>query len=153
MNLAVFASSLCSSAFRSRWLQASPLLAALALGAAGCEIHTADDDDGYSRGRGLLIVDWTLDETDDPRACDDYDARSLEIIIYDDRDNAVDTIEPACDEFEASISLPDGVYGVDATLLDRSGADVSTTLSIDDIDVYGGEDTPVSIEFGQNSRR
>lgn len=152
MDLAVFASSRRSFFSRSRWLHTSPLLAALVLGAAGCEVHTGGDDD-YVDDSGSLTIDWTLDHTDDPAACDDYDARRLELIIYDDRNRVVDTIEPSCDSFEASIDLPDGVYSVDATLLDRSGGDVSTTISTDDIDVYAGEDTPIRFEFGQDSRR
>jgi len=152
MDPAVFASPLSSYSSRSRWLHTSPLLAALLLGAAGCEVHTQDDD--YTTGdEGSLTIDWTLDRTDDPAACDDYDARRLEIIVYDDRDRVVTTVEPPCDAFEASIDLLDGVYGVDATLLDRSGGDVSTTLSLDDIDVYADEDTPVSIDFPQSSRQ
>ena len=146
---AVFASPLSSTS--SRWLHASPLLAALLLGAAGCEVHTRSED--YVGDEGSLTIDWTLDDTRDPEACDDYDARRLELIIYDERDRVVDTIEPSCYNFEVSIDLPDGVYGVDATLLDRGGADVSTTLSLDSIDVYAGEDTPISIDFPQDSRR
>jgi hypothetical protein len=142
-------SSLVSS-LGGRWLQASPLLVALALGAAGCEVHTSGSYDG---DEGSLTIDWTLDDTDDPFACDDYDARSLEIIIYDEYEKVATTIRPPCDSFEASIDLLDGVYSIDATLLDRSGSDVSTTLSIDDIDVYAGEDTPISIDFPQDSQR
>jgi hypothetical protein len=143
-------SSLISS-LSGRWLQASPLLIALAIGAPGCEVHTGGSS--YAGDDGSLTIDWTLDDTDDPFACDDYGARTLEIIIYDEYESVESTIRPPCDSFEASIDLLDGVYSIDATLLDRSGTDVSTTLSIGDIDVYAGEDTPISIDFPQDSRR
>jgi hypothetical protein len=135
---------------RSRWLLASPLLAALAVGAAGCEVHTEGE---YYGDEGSLSIDWTLDDTDDPFACDDYDARTLELVIYDEDEGVATTVRPRCDDFDVTIDLPDGVYSLDATLLDRSGQDVSTTLSLDDIDVYAGEDTPLSIDFPQDSRR
>jgi hypothetical protein len=137
--------------FSHRWLQASPILVALALGASGCEVHTGGD--AYTDDEGSLTVDWTLDDTDDPDACDDYEARSLEIIIYDERESVASRIHPRCDDFDAEVYLPDGVYSIDATLLDGSGGDVSTTLSVDDIDVYAGEDTPISLDFPQDSRR
>jgi hypothetical protein len=138
-----------ASSFSSRWLQASPLLVALAIGSAGCEVHSS----GSGSDEGSLTLDWTLDDTDDPVACDDYDARTLEVIVYDDYGSVATRVHPPCDAFEASIVLPDGVYSIDATLLDRSGNDVSTTLPVDDIDVYAGEDTPISIDFPQDSRR
>ena len=109
MNDATLASS-----FSSRWLRASPLLVALAIGSAGCEVQTSGSDDV----EGSLTLDWTLDDTDDPVACDDYDARTLEIIVYDDYGAVAATVHPPCDAFEASIVLPDGVYSIDATLVD-----------------------------------
>jgi len=119
---------------------------------AGCEVHAYGDDD-YYEDEGSLSLDWTLDDTDDPRACDDYEAYDLELIIYDDRGGVASRISPPCDEFGVSIDLLDGVYSLDATLVDRSGRDVSTTLKLDDIDVYAGEDTPISLDFPQDSRR
>jgi hypothetical protein len=133
----------------SRWLQAS--LVALALGAAGCEVHTRDSYVGDDEG--TLAIDWTLDDSFDPRACDDFEARDLELVIYDDRDHVVDRISVACDDFSADIDLLDGVYSIDATLIARSGDDVTTTVSVDNIDVYAGDDTPVHIDFPLDSIR
>lgn len=136
----------------SRWLQAPPLLVALALGAAGCEVHT------HSRSYvvddiGTLAVDWTLDDSFDPRACDDYGAHDLELAVYDDRDRVVDRLRVPCDDFAVAVDLPDDVYSIDATLLDRSGVDATTTVSVDDIDVYAGEETPLHIDFPLDSIR
>jgi hypothetical protein len=138
---------------RSRWLQTAPLglVLALGLGLTGCEVHTHDGY--YDDDEGSLSIDWTLDDTDDPRACDDYDAYDIELIIYDDRGSVASRIHEPCDSFAVSVDLLDGVYGLDATLIDRAGHDVSTTLMLEDIDVYAGEDTPISIDFPQDSRR
>lgn len=149
MNAVVLTATLDRPLCSRRWLQLSPLVIAIAIGASGCEVHTGGS---YHDDEGSLTLDWTLDDTDDPGACDDYEARSLEIIIYEGGSVASD-IHPRCDDFEAEIYLPDGVYSIDATLLDGSGRDVSTTLSLDDIDVYASEDTPISLDFPQDSRR
>jgi hypothetical protein len=138
---------------RSRWVQSAPFAAVLALGLGltGCEVHTHDGY--YDDDEGSLSIDWTLDDTDDPRACDDYDAYDIELILYDDRGSVVSRIHEPCDSFGVSVDLLDGVYGLDATLIDRGGHDVTTTLQLDDIDVYAGEDTPISIDFPQDARR
>jgi hypothetical protein len=151
MNDARLAST-SSVDLRSRWLLAAPLGVALLLGLSGCEVHAYGDDDYYG-DEGSLSIDWTLDDTDDPRACDDYDAYDLELIIYDEGGGVATRISHPCDDFGVSIDLLDGVYSLDATLVDRRGHDVSTTLKLDDIDVYAGEDTPISIDFPQDSRR
>jgi hypothetical protein len=153
MNDFNLASPLTSSSnFSSRWLRASPLLVALALGTAGCEVRTRGDD-YVGDDAGTLRVRWSLDDSFDPGACDDFDAYDLELVISDDRGRTVSNITEACDSFSTDIDLPDGVYSVDATLLDRSGHDVSTTLSLDNIDVYAGEDTPLEIDFPIDSQR
>lgn len=152
MNDVLLASSRPGSEARSRWLRATPLALALALGLAGCEVHAYADDDAYY-DEGSLSIDWTLDDTYDPRACDDYDAYDLELILYDARGGVASRLTRPCDDFGVSIDLLDGVYSLDATLVDRGGHDVTTTLALDDIDVYAGEDTPISIDFPQDSRR
>jgi hypothetical protein len=130
-----------------------PTAALLALCAAGCEIHTYDSDGHYVSGPydGTLTIDWSLDDSFDPDACDDYDARYIELAIYEGRDE-VALLQPRCDDFEISIDLPDGEYSLDATLLDRSERAVSTTLSLDDIDVYEDLETPISIDFPLDSQ-
>jgi hypothetical protein len=153
MNDAPLTHSLPSVAHRSRWLQTAPLGLVLALSLAGCEVRAYSDRDDYYEDEGSLSIDWTLDDTRDPRACDDYDAYDLELILYDDRGSVASRLSPACDDFGLTIDLLDGVYSLDATLVDRSGHSVSTTLKLDDIDVYAGEDTPISIDFPQDSRR
>jgi hypothetical protein len=134
-----------------------PTAALLALCAAGCEMHTHSDgyyDDGYYDDEwyeGALTVDWSLDDSFDPDECDDYDAYYAEFIIYEGGDE-VAHMQPRCEEFEVSIELPDGEYSLDATLLDRDDRPVTTTLSLDDIDVYEGHETRISIDFPLDSR-
>ena len=140
---------------RSRWLRGSSIIVALsavALGATGCEVHTRSDS-YIDEDEGTLLVDWTLDDSDDSRVCDDFGARDLELAIFDDRDRIVDRFRAPCDDFAVEIDLLDGVYSIDATLLDRSGGDVTTTVSVDEIDVYAGDETPIHIDFPLDSIR
>src|SRR5262245_22114426 len=97
------------------------LVVLMVIGAAGCTIEHIGDD-------GLLTVQWSLDDSFDPDACLDYDSRTIELVIYDRYDHVVEQFEARCADFSASIELEDGSYGLDATLLDRSGRSVTTTL-------------------------
>ena len=128
-----------------------PTAALLALCAAGCEVHTYSS--GYQGGPydGTLTIDWSLDDSFDPDACDDYDARYTELILYDGRDE-VAHVQTRCEDFDVSIDLPDGVYSLDATLLDHDDRPVTTSLALDDIDVYEDDETRISIDFPLASR-
>ena len=134
-----------------------PTAILLLLGTAGCTVHSHgyyDDYDDYDHHHydGVLTVDWSLDDSFDPDECDHYDADSVELIVYEDGRDEVVHLQRRCDDFETSIDLPDGVYSLDATLLDHSERRVTTTLALDDIDIYEGEETRISIDFPLDSR-
>jgi len=129
------------------WLRRfSPALLLLALCAAGCSVEHVDDDDG------LLTVQWSLDDSFDPDSCLDYGSSGIELVIYDRYDDAIDQFEARCANFGASIELEDGAYGLDATLLDRSGRSVTTTLQLQ-VNVHEDEETFVDIDFALDSLR
>ncbi|HKP59649.1 MAG TPA: hypothetical protein VJV78_23155 [Polyangiales bacterium] len=135
------------------------LTALLLLGTAGCTVHTHgyhdyDDYDDYDHHPydGVLTIDWSLDDSFDSDECDHYDADSVELIVYEGGHDEVLHLQRRCDDFETSIDLPDGVYSLDATLLDHSDRRVTTTLALDDIDIYDGEETRISIDFPLDSR-
>lgn len=119
----------------------------LGLSLSGCLIHVDDHDDG------TLSVTWSLDSTFDPEACLDFGASSLELVIYDDYGDVVDDPVLRCADFGVSIDLPEGEYALDATLLDRSGRSVSTTLQLEGIDVVEGYEEPLEIDFPIDSIR
>jgi hypothetical protein len=127
----------------------SPLLAVLALGTSGCFVEVDGDDDDF----GTLTVQWSLDGTFDPDACLDYGARSLELVLYDHFDDVVDSFEARCADFAISIDLPEDDYGFDATLLDRSGRSVTTTIGLDNLFVDEGRERVVDIDFPVDSIR
>jgi hypothetical protein len=142
-------------------------ISAFALAAAGC-IQPVEARPDYrdsvqppsevvrtSRARtrpGTLTLEWTLDGRQDARVCDAFGGDTMELIVYDDAGDDIVTVTPFCDEFSAEIDLEDGVYGLDATLLDRRGGAVTTTFALDDIDVYAGEETLIPMDFPSDSR-
>lgn len=134
-----------TTAFFGSALRCSPLLVALAFAGTGCVVAVYDDHDG------LLTVQWSVDGTFHRDACFDYDARTIELVIYDRYDDILEQYEARCADFGASIELPDGVYGLDATLLGRSGRAVTTTLALE-FDIYEDEETFVDIDFPLRSR-
>ena len=124
------------------------LVVGLALFGSGCSVEVIGDDD-----EGTLTVQWSVDDTFDRDACLDFDAQSLELVLYDRRDDVIDTFEQRCADFAVSIDLPEGTYGFDATLLDRSGRSVSTTIALDNIFVEEGSEEVVDIDFPIDSIR
>lgn len=128
------------------WFSFSPWLV-LSMFLSGCLVHVEDGDEG------TLTVLWTLDDTEDPDACLDYGARSVELVIYDWYGDVVADPLIRCADFGVSVDLPDGEYALDATLLDRSGRSVTTTLRLDGIDVYEDEEEEIFIDFPLDSIR
>lgn len=126
-----------------RWLVAWVAMA----GAPACmfEIEDGHHHHGvHGYGHGILTAEWTVDGWSDPEACYDFGARDFELIVY----GSVDTeIEARCDEFVLSLEVPEGRYAIDATLVDRHDHAVTTTLALDDVYVYAGEELVIPIDF------
>lgn len=119
------------------------LAAALAL--PGCIIVDHDD------GPGTLTVSWTIDGLDDPADCDFYGIDRLELSVYDVFDDAVLTSYPYCEDFAVSVSLPEGFYSADVTLVDRLNQAVTTTQTLDSLDVFEDEELIVPVDFPARS--
>jgi hypothetical protein len=132
------------------------VLAALAFACMGCRVAIVDDDYDY-RWRdddlGTLTLEWSVDDSFDRDACDDFGADYLELIVYDFRGRTAAEYEPRCDDFEVSIDLPADEYSIDATLIDRRDRTVTTTVALDDVDVYDGDETLLQIDFPVDSLR
>lgn len=132
------------------WLKL-PALSLFALTASGCIIeHHAS---GWASDEGELTVEWTLDDSFDPRACRDFGARTVELLVHDWDGELVADVQAHCDDFSLTIDLADGTYSIDVTLLDGSGRTASTTLPLDDVDVYAGDETFIPVDFPVDSLR
>lgn len=122
------------------------LSAALAFTLPGCIIVDDDDDDS-----GVLTVAWTIENYNEPSDCAFYGVDRLELAIYDIFNDEVTTTYPLCEDFAVSVVLPEGLYSIDVTLVDSFNESVTTTTSIDGVDVEEDEEQVVPINFPTRS--
>jgi len=135
--------------FNSRLTLSVAVLSLAAL--CGCSVEA-----GVSAGpnvevpdNGTLTVLSSIEGSTDPAECDFVGATDLELAIYEG-DRQVTVVTSDCYDFGISVSLPDGIYNADATLLDN-GVAASTTLTLDEIRVISGTDIQIDIDFPASS--
>lgn len=121
-------------------------LAGLAVTSTGC-ILTHDDG---TLPAGALSLAWTVESSTSPAACDDANADTLAVDIYDMAGNRVTTEHAPCEDFVMTIVLDPGSYSLDLTLVDANDQAVTTTLSIDTTVRYDAE-TDIDIDFPSTS--
>jgi hypothetical protein len=121
---------------------------ALALACPGCIIVDDDDED-----LGILTVVWTIDGVADPADCAFYGFDRFELAVYDIFDDPVVTSTSFCEDLELSISLPEGSYSADATLIDRFDRAATTTQLIDAIDIIEDDELVTFVDFPARSFR
>jgi hypothetical protein len=85
-----------------------------------------------STGDGLLTVTWTIADSGTPADCTGAGAASIELQLYDATNAPIGApTDVGCSEFTATISgIPTGEALLTAKLVDASGADVTTTISV-----------------------
>jgi len=132
---------------------------ALSLGAilmaalSGCSVNA-----GVSAGAGPDVVVTTgtitvlssIEGSTNPSECDFVGATDLELAVFEGT-RPVTTVLADCYDFGISVTLPDGLYNADATLLDQNGNPASTTLTLDALNVVAGTDLQVDIDFPASS--
>ncbi len=100
---------------------------------------------------GTLTVQWTVAGAPDPSVCSAYGATTLELVVYDDAGNEVATANAPCDSFALSLSLSEGGYTADATLVDPDSTARSVTKTLDAINVVAGTDLSIDLDFPTSS--
>ena len=128
------------------------IIGALALSAAGC----ADGDDEapiivVPRDFGSLTTEWSVFGSLDPQACADVGADRFELLIYDDFGVFFSEAEAPCEAFSLTVDLPAGRFSADATLVDAFDGAVSTTTTLDALDIVVDTDLVVSVDFPPGS--
>ena len=128
------------------------IVGALALGAAGC----ADDDDEapiivVPRDFGSLTTEWSIFGRLDPLDCADVGADRFELLIYDDFGVFFTEAEAPCEALTLTVDLPAGRFSADATLVDGFDGAVSTTTTLDALDIIVDTDLVVSVDFPPGS--
>lgn len=122
----------------------------LGLCASSCIIES--DSTPY-RPSGALVVDWTINGLRDPDQCDQGDAESIEIVVYEASGPVVVAAEASCRAFAARIELPPGLYAADAVLLDGFGVERTTVVDLQTFEIYGNDELDIPIDFPASSFR
>jgi hypothetical protein len=123
-------------------------LALVAWSASACVVH-----DHRGSGDSTLTVEWTIDGSDDPRACDDNDARYAEVTVDSLDDGQSDVFMEDCDRFGTDIDVPEGRYHVSVVLLDPGEHVITSTVDTDTIDLGYHDSDTVHVDFPNDSFR
>jgi hypothetical protein len=126
----------------------APLGVFACLGLSGCLFTSDDGNDDYAYDPiGSLTVEWTIDGQRNPADCADFAVDRLELVLYDGADQFVDEFEPVCESFGMTVDLEEGLYYGDATLVDSFDQSATVTEPLEDIDIVGGTDLVISVDF------
>lgn len=134
-----------------RW-GGSALALTAALQLSGCLFVAEDDDDGLEPWPvGTLTVNWSIDGLTDPIDCEDFGVDRMEVVIFDLAGDEVAELEPFCEAFGVSVDLPEGSYFADVTLVDTFDRAATLTETLDALDIIGGTDLTVGVDFPVDS--
>jgi hypothetical protein len=138
------------------------LLGCAALVVSGCEVSAADGRSDYPdselpAGRGApaggdaeFSVDWTIEGSHDPGACDDYEVDHASIVVEDDV-GVVDEVDMPCEAFAYDAPpLPSGHYSATIVLRDARDRDVTDVADTDARVLQPGDRAYVTIDFTED---
>jgi hypothetical protein len=121
----------------------------------GCSLSLEPDTSptpvDVSRASGTITVDWLVAGVKDSGLCAMYGADEIEVVIDDASGGHVATANSRCRNFSLSVPLPEGTYTADVTLVDRAGNAITTTKTLYSLDVVGGTDLAVQVDFPTSS--
>jgi len=134
---------------------------ACALGAAalpGCALSVEPIDGvpppvGVPSRDGEVTVNWLVAGDSAPVMCARYGAVAMALVVYAASGRPVLHQSAPCGTFTITVSLPEGTYSADATLLDARGRKLSTTRTIDAIEVVAGTNLAINLDFPADSLR
>jgi hypothetical protein len=106
----------------------------LALSLSGC-FFESDDETGSTR----------------PAACDAIAAARYELVVYDSFGDFYTEAEAPCEAFALSLELSDGFYSADATLVDFADRAVTTTSTLEALDIIADSELVVTVDFPPGS--
>ncbi|HEX3776722.1 MAG TPA: hypothetical protein VHV51_19755 [Polyangiaceae bacterium] len=91
-----------------------------------------------------LTVQWTVAGSASASACSDAGAATIDLALFDASGLPVGSdVTPACDAFSATIGVAPGAYTLTAKLVDASGNDATTTLTVQVTVTASGATQPI----------
>ncbi|HEY4120250.1 MAG TPA: hypothetical protein VGM56_20435 [Byssovorax sp.] len=102
-------------------------------------------------GAGSITLEWTVDHRADAFACADAGASAVDVEVFDAFGDNVASRRVDCRDFAATIDLPRGEFDATATLVDDFDDAVSTTATVNRLEVIPGTDLTVDVDFPESS--
>jgi len=133
-----------------QWAGPWALLLSLAPAAIGCQAEGAVFVP-VGRSTGTVTQSWSLGGRFDAGRCRMFGADRMELVIRDTAGRTVARAYQPCRELQMTVTLPEGTYLADATLLGSDGAEVSTTLNLQPFRILRNTDTHVDTDFPTSS--
>ena len=127
---------------------------ALLVPLSGCFVSgggSVSSEPAPAPAEGTLTLAFSVEGSTHPSSCTDAGATAIELVVYDVAGREFTTEYGDCTDFDISVTLPNGTYSADATLLDARGYPASTTLPLDDLHIIGGTDLQVTADFPPSS--
>ena len=103
-----------------------------------------------SSSTGAISVLSSIGGTTQTSSCGMVGASALELAVFEGPDHYT-TVTSPCTDFQITVTLPEGDYNADATLLDSQSRPVSTTLTLYDLRVISGTNLKVEVDFPMSS--
>ena len=101
---------------------------------------------------GSAIMQWSVEESTDPGACDAHGATTFHVSLYNGVGGFAGEWVQDCHAFATTIyGLDPDDYTGHAELTDSSGHAVTTSVNLRPFTVVGASSTTVSIDFPANS--
>jgi len=126
----------------------APGLIAVVVAATGCEASTsAPAPERVITTSGSLTVDWTVNGTTDPNACQRAGAVAIEIALVTNTNQPVGSFQQSCSAFNTSVALEQGIYAGQVRLIDAAGLPRTKTLAIDEVTINGSSQLTVALDF------
>lgn len=100
---------------------------------------------------GTARLHWTVEQGEDPLVCDYYDARSVDITVYDPYRRAIARVQPGCGVFSVDVELWPGKYTAAMHMIDSNGGARTPTMAVPAFDVPSAGLINVSAEFQGNT--
>jgi hypothetical protein len=123
----------------------------LAAPCAGCTVGFEGPPVTTTVAAGTLTITWLVAGRSDPSLCAAYGASALELVVYDEAGAEVTTVNAPCESSSLTVTLPEGTYTAEATLVDAVSRARSTTKAITTFDVVAGTDLAISLDFPASS--
>src|SRR5258706_4699759 len=124
------------------------LACALVLASSSC---VAEVTHGPMASNGTLNLSWTINGTNDPNACHQSVADSMQLTVTDSAGSYYGNFAAPCESFAIEVDLPPGRYGGLAKLVDSRGNPRTTIVGIVPYTITTNTTLSVPIDFPAGS--